>query len=192
MIVKPLWAFNVWKVNFIKTSTTINTQVNCNMLLFVLGSVCIVTGWGIHSHPDIRWCSQSQTFQTFLSYLYVYLSKAEYASQSKFACIQHANHTQLLESYLSSSTMEGGRGPYIFEKYIYLCLLHLNVAKLLHSPWGTNYYHIFTLMSDQDRPYTQPQIYSTNNTSCTQYCNTKLQLIWSIYQLHSHIHLLLY
>ncbi len=70
------------------------TQVNCNMLLFVLGSVCIVTGWSIHSHPHTRWYSQSQTFHTFLTYLYVYFSMAEYVSQSKFACIQHANHAQ--------------------------------------------------------------------------------------------------
>ncbi len=78
------WAFNVWTVNFIKTPTTINTQVNCNMLLLVLGSVCIVTGRNIHSHPHTRWYSQSRTFHTFLSYLYVYLSKAKYVSQSKF------------------------------------------------------------------------------------------------------------
>ncbi len=56
------WAFNVWTVNFIKTPTIINKQVNCNMLLFVLGSVCIVPGWSIHSHPHTRWYSQSQTF----------------------------------------------------------------------------------------------------------------------------------
>ncbi len=96
------WAFNVWTVKFINTPTTINSQVNCNMLLFVLDIVHIVTGWSIHSHPHTRWYSQSRTFHTFLSYLYVYLSKAEYVSQSKFACI-HANHVQLLdqESYLA-------------------------------------------------------------------------------------------
>ncbi len=91
------WAFNVWTENFIKTLTTINTEVNCNMLFFDLGSVCIVTGWGIHSHPHTGWCSQSQTFYTFSSYLYVYLSKAEYASQSKFVCIEHTNYAQLLK-----------------------------------------------------------------------------------------------
>ncbi len=92
------WPFNVWTVNFIKTPTTINTQFNLQYVLFVLGSVCIVTGWSNHSHPHTRWYSQLQTFHTFLSYLYVYLSKEEYVSQSKFACIQHANHVQLLES----------------------------------------------------------------------------------------------
>ncbi len=92
------WAFNVWKVNFIKTPTTINTQVNCNRLLCVLGSVCIVTGWSIYSHPHTKWYSQSQTIHTLLSYQYVYLRKPEYVSQSKCACIQHSNHAQLLES----------------------------------------------------------------------------------------------
>ncbi len=44
------------------------------------------------------WYIQSETFHTFLFYVYVYLSKAEYVTQSKFACIEQANHTQFLES----------------------------------------------------------------------------------------------
>ncbi len=76
------------------------------MLLFVLGSVCIVTGWSIHSLPHTRWYIQSQTFHTFLSCLYVYLSKAEYVSQSKFARLQHTNHAQLLESSLAMEGMK--------------------------------------------------------------------------------------
>ncbi len=55
------------------------------MLLFVLISVCIVIGLSIRSHQHTKWFSQSRTFHTFLSYLYMYLSKAEYISQSKFA-----------------------------------------------------------------------------------------------------------
>ncbi len=33
------WAFNVWTVNFIKTPTTINTKVKCNMVC-LSGEVC--------------------------------------------------------------------------------------------------------------------------------------------------------
>ncbi len=35
-----------------------------------MGSVCIMTGWGIYSHPHTSW---SLAFHIFLSYLYVYL-----------------------------------------------------------------------------------------------------------------------
>ncbi len=65
------WAFNFRTVNFIKTPTTVNTQVNCNMVCLFWDSVCIVTGWSINSHQHTRWYSQSQTFHT-LSYLYVW------------------------------------------------------------------------------------------------------------------------
>ncbi len=65
------------------------------MLLFVLVSVYIVTDWIIYSHPHTSWNSLSWTFHP-LSYLYVYLSKAEYVSQSRQNML--ANHAQLLES----------------------------------------------------------------------------------------------
>ncbi len=35
------WPFNVWSVNLIKTLTTINTQVNCNMVC-LSGEVCVL------------------------------------------------------------------------------------------------------------------------------------------------------
>ncbi len=72
--------------------------------MFVWGSVCVL--WlaeaftATYTPGDIY--SQSWIFHTvtFLSYLYVLLSKTGYVSQSKFACIQHANYAQLLESLL--------------------------------------------------------------------------------------------
>ncbi len=74
------------------------------MLLFVLDSVHIVTGWSIHSHPHTRWSSQSQTFHTFLSYLYVYLSKSEYVSQSNL-CVYN---TQIMSNCWRARSPMGG------------------------------------------------------------------------------------
>ncbi len=63
-------------------------QVNYVIFHCLFWAVCVL--WlaeAFTTHPHTRWYSQSRTFQTFLSYLYVYLSKAEYFSQSKFECI---------------------------------------------------------------------------------------------------------
>ncbi len=76
------WVFNVWTVNLIKTLTTINHQVNCNRLLFVVGSLCIVTGWSIYSSPHTRWYSKSWTFYTFLSYQCLSESQNKLANQN--------------------------------------------------------------------------------------------------------------
>ncbi len=100
-----------------------NTQVNCNMLLFVLGSVCIVTGWSIHSHPHTRWYSQSQTFHIFLSYIHVYLSKAEYVSQSNL----HVYNTQIMPVLIVgelASILSNGRYYFCVWGNIFSSIMH--------------------------------------------------------------------
>ncbi len=75
------------------------------MLLFVLGSVCIVAGWSMHGHLHTSWYSQSQTSHTFLSYLYVYLSKQNMLANQNL----HVYNTQscTIVGELASSPMEG-------------------------------------------------------------------------------------
>ncbi len=68
-------------------------------------AVCVLWLAEAFTAAHTRWNSQSWTFDTFLSY--VYLRKTEYVSQSKFACIQHANHAQLLEIWLAMQTQCG-------------------------------------------------------------------------------------
>ncbi len=65
------------------------------MLLFVLGSVCIVTGWSIHSHSH-------KVIQPIADFSHLLcLSARQNILANQIACVEHANHTQLLESNLA-------------------------------------------------------------------------------------------
>ncbi len=65
--------------------------------MFVLGQ-CVYCDWMKNSvtHTAGDTANHGHFMPSYL--IYMYLSKAEYVSQSKFACIQQANYAQLLES----------------------------------------------------------------------------------------------